>query len=459
MSISNFINRLLGRAPEVRSAALWDAAGGGNRLANWRAFPKAPNAWLDNPITVRARSEGEFRNNPWARRVVDSTLAAVVGSTGLNPQFKDRNAAALWTDWADHCDAAARLDWVQTQSLILQTVMVSGECFVQFVINPDAAVPLSLQVLGPEFLDTSRVDGNTFAGIRYDGTERVGYWLFERHPALAPATIQSVFVPATECVHVFRPIASGAERGIPWLAPVLLALRELQEYSEAALVRAKVASLYSGFVQTADGSNPLNGTNSVPTLEPGSMVRLQPGEIVEFSEPPDVGPTFDPFIRAQLRKIAAGSNVPYEILSGDLSAVTFASGRHGLLEWRRHIEAVQYALLVPQLCAPVLSRWMRMAVSLGALPTRAKARWIGPQIALLDEKAETAATIMKIRAGLTSRAESVSANGWSIDEIDAEIAADNARADRLGLVLDSDPRKTTTQGQEQASANEPQTTN
>jgi capsid protein len=149
--------------------------------------------------------------------------------------------------------------------------------------------------------------------------------------------------------------------------------------------------------------------------------------------------------------------VPYEILSGDLSAVTFASGRHGLLEWRRHIEAIQHALMVPQFCAPVLARWMQMATALGVIPAPAKARWIGPQVGMLDENAETTATIKKIRAGLTSRAEAVSATGWNIEDIDAELAADNARADRLGLVLDSDPRRVAQQGQIQAASDGAQT--
>ena len=55
----------------------------------------------------------------------------------------------------------------------------------------------------------------------------------------------------------------------------------------------------------------------------------------------------------------------------------------------------------------------------------------------------------KIRAGLTSRAEAVAKTGWRVEDIDAEIAADNARADQLGLVLDSDPRKVTLQGNAQ----------
>jgi capsid protein len=39
-----------------------------------------------------------------------------------------------------------------------------------------------------------------------------------------------------------------------------------------------------------------------------------------------------------------------------------------------------------------------------------------------------------------SRSEAISANGYDAEDVDREIAADNARADDLGLVFDSDPR-------------------
>ena len=47
---------------------------------------------------------------------------------------------------------------------------------------------------------------------------------------------------------------------------------------------------------------------------------------------------------------------------------------------------------------------------------------------------------LAIRAGLTSRSEAISAYGYDAEDVDREIAADNARADALGLVFDSDPR-------------------
>ncbi len=427
----------------------WDADGCGNRLANWNAPTSRINQFWTNPINLQARAEDEERNNPLARRAVNSLCAAAIGAAGINPQFKNKQVKAVWDKWTDVCDAEGRLDWIQTQEQALRTVAISGEVYVRYVYTTGG---LKLLILPPVFLDRTRVDGETQEGITYNGLTRTGYWLFERHPSFVMTPLKSVFVPADQVLHIFRPHAPGAQRGVTWFAPVLLDLYEMKQYLEAALVKAKVSALFAGFVRTADGSNPLAAANtSVPTLEPGSMGRLQPGEEVEFTTPPDAGPTFDPFVRTYLRRIAAGLNIPYEILTGDLSAITFASGRHGLLEWRRHIESIQHNLMVAQFCKPVFERWQRLALAFGEISQPVQPRWIGPTIAMLDERADTAATVAKIRAGLTSRSESVACTGWNIEDIDAEIAADNARADGLKLVLDSDPRKTTMQGMEQQS--------
>jgi len=50
------------------------------------------------------------------------------------------------------------------------------------------------------------------------------------------------------------------------------------------------------------------------------------------------------------------------------------------------------------------------------------------------------AMLTAIRAGLLSRSQAISAFGYDAEDIDREIAADNQRADALGLVFDSDPR-------------------
>lgn len=456
MNIRGLFNRLLRRADEVRpSWPLWDAAGGGNRLANWAAPSTAFASTIPAPM-VRDRARDAYRNNPWARRAVDSLAVGVVGA-GIKPQARGdgglkRRVQAEWLKWTDEADAAGRYDLYGLQQAALRTMLIDGEAIVRMVLAPGRRVPLQLQLLPGEYLDSSRVDGQTLNGIEYDaGGRRVAYWLFRKHPAGAP-DMESVRVPAEQVIHLYVPIQPGVERGVSWLAPALVPLRELQEFVEAALVRQKIASLFCGYVQTADGSNPLGQMNAVPTLEPGSMVRLQPGEAVEFSEPPDVGQTYDSFVRQQLRAIASALNLPYEILSGDVSQVTFASGRHALLEYRRQVESIQHHVVVHQLCRPVWDAWVRLAGAAGVLPEGdySGVRWIAPQVSMLDQRMEVQSVVQQIRAGLLSRSEAVSMAGWDAEQIDEEIAADNVRADRLGNVYDSDPRRTTLQGQEQS---------
>ena len=61
-------------------------------------------------------------------------------------------------------------------------------------------------------------------------------------------------------------------------------------------------------------------------------------------------------------------------------------------------------------------------------------------MARVDPLKEADAMKAAIRSGLMSRSEAISANGYDAEDVDREIAADNARADDLGLVFDSDPR-------------------
>jgi lambda family phage portal protein len=267
---------------------------------------------------------------------------------------------------------------------------------------------------------------------------------------MAPNMV-SVRVPADQIIHLYAPIQPGMERGVSWLTPALVPLRELQEFVEASLVKQKIAALFCGYIRTADGSNPLM-KDGIPSLEPGSLTRLQGSEEVEFSDPPDAG-DFEQFVRSQLRAIASALNVPYELLTGDCSQVTFASGRHALLEYQRQLESIQHHQIVFQLCRPIWNAWTRIAVAAGVLPEGdySDVRWIAPSLEMLDSGAEVRALIQRNRAGYISRSEIIARGGWDAEAIDAEIQEDNARADKLGLVLDSDPRRITQQGQEQTS--------
>lgn len=105
--------------------------------------------------------------------------------------------------------------------------------------------------------------------------------------------------------------------------------------------------------------------------------------------------------------------------------------------------------VIHQLCRPIWRAWMDQAVLEGSLTlpgySRRRreyqaAKWIPQGWQWVDPQKEFNAMKLAIRAGLTSRSEAISAYGYDAEDVDREIATDNARADALGLVFDSDPR-------------------
>ena len=200
--------------------------------------------------------------------------------------------------------------------------------------------------------------------------------------ALAP-----IRMDAGDILQVFEPLAPGQVRGLPWLAPVLLRLHELDQYEGAQLVRQKVSALFAGFLIDPDGnaSSAFAGdtANGVMTsgLEPGTLKVLPPGYDIKFSDPAETGDNYEPFIDQQLRSIAAGLGITFEQLTGDMTGVNCSSARVALIEFRRRVEALQQQVIVHQFCRPVWDRFIGMAVLSGALPEtaiRAPVRWVPP---------------------------------------------------------------------------------
>ena len=61
-------------------------------------------------------------------------------------------------------------------------------------------------------------------------------------------------IPAESVLHVYKKDRPGQVRGVTWLAPVILKLRDLDEYEDAELVRKKIEACFAAFVISPDGS-------------------------------------------------------------------------------------------------------------------------------------------------------------------------------------------------------------
>ena len=460
------------KRPKSKASA-WDAAGSGKRLTYPQPENSAINSLLGNHLeTLRSRARDMVRKNPYAFNIIETLVSNAVG-TGIKPQSKAQNAEfrkavqALWLRWSDEADSHGVNDFYGLQASICRSMIEGGECFVRFrVRRPEdgLSVPLQLQVLESEHLDTSAdrllSNGNAVrSGIEFNKLgQREAYYLFREHPGekTLVSAGESVRIPASEVLHIYKPLRPGQIRGEPWLSRVLLKLYELDQYDDAELVRKKTAAMFAGFITRLDPEANMMGEGAaneqgmaLAGLEPGTMQLLEPGEDVKFSNPSDVGANYEAFMRQQLRAIAVGMGITYEQLTGDLTNVNYSSIRAGLIEFRRRCATLQHHVMVFQFCRPVWNRWIELALLSGALPSQDKdtsikdVKWIPQGFDWVDPLKDQQAQQMAVRNGFKSRAEVVSELGYDTEEIDQEIAADNARADQAGLILDSDPRHTT----------------
>ncbi|HEV8642156.1 MAG TPA: phage portal protein [Methylomirabilota bacterium] len=467
-------------APPIKNqAAMYPAATQGRRARGWFSSTLGPNdSTLPSLSLLRARSRAGVRTDGYARTAVDRLVSNLIG-TGIEPQslapdqnFQER-VEQLWLDWTDEADADGRLDLYGLQALAVRGWLEGGEMFVRLrprLAKDGLAVPLQLQLLEPELCpenySTVGSLGNVIrAGIEFDPLgRRAAYWFYRRRPSdfTDIPSSELVPVPADSVIHLYDPLRAGQIRGVPQLTQALLKLYDLDQYDDATLVRQKLANLFVGFLKrggpTPDAEvDPLTGQaierddagHGLIGLEPGLFQELNPGEEVDFSEPPDAAGYAD-FMRAQLMGAAVAADVPYEVLTGDLRAVNDRTVRVILNEFRRRVEQRQHHIVAFALNRPVWTAFVNAAVISGALAVPAafhddprpwlRVEWVPPAWPYLHPVQDVEAERAMVLAGFKSRSQVVRERGWRARQVEREIADDNARADALGFRLHSDSR-------------------
>jgi len=329
------LSRIRARAIALTLTRHYEAATAGRRTENWsRRFTDANAAAGVALGTLRAHARDLVRNNSWARNGLRVITRNVVGwGISAKPEYDDAKLVSDWKRWSGttECDAAGRLTFAGLQKLVTRCVAESGEVLVRRRwrrTEDGLAIPLQLQVLEPDFLDTSKhgikgpAGGPIVHGVEFDQVgRRIAYWLFEDHPgsiqALNPVSRR---LPASELLHVFDLERAGQERGVSWFAAAIVKLKDFDEFDDATLMRQKIAACFAAFVTDVDGAGAPLGEKSetnplVETLEPGLVSNLPPGKSISFANPPLT--TDDGFSIRTLRSIAASLGVTYEDLTGD----------------------------------------------------------------------------------------------------------------------------------------------
>lgn len=472
------MRQLAAAARRTDARLAYDSAQSGRSVYGWAPGRTSANTEIRSSLQfLRNKARDLSRNEPYVSRAVELWADNVVG-TGITPRCtapgaRGERAQKLWDVWQRQCSVGDDQDFYGLQRLAWRAAWQDGEVLLrQRARRPTdgLAVPLQIEVLEADYLDEMRdgiasdTGGIVRMGVEYNAlTQRTGYWIMQGHPGdyiWAPGQPPtSVLVSASLISHCALTDRPGQVRGVTQLAPVLNALKELDDYNRSERMRQRSQAATVGVVIPADDASYDPATTDAigDTADSGGMITdaqgrplddIQPGEWhvarmgkdVKFLSPvPNTG--YDAYVKLELHRIASALEIPYELLASDLSQVNYSSIRAGLLAFKQRVQIFQRRYLIPFICQWTWDRFIAFAVASGALPPgEYPVQWILPHTEELDRDTAIRADMAGIRAGLTSRKAVAEKYGLDIEQVDREIAADQARADRLGIASDADAR-------------------
>ncbi len=417
----------------------------------WRPWPgSADEDTIPDLEALRTRSRDAVRNVMVAAGAVSTMTTNVVGpGLALKPRPDrealelDEEAAAEWArtvarEWALWCASA---DWYgrgafdDLQALAFRSVLESGDVLVvrRFEERPGDVYGLRLALVEADHVSNPdhRADTDRLrAGVQLSAAGvPEGYYVADVHPGdrLATRAARWSFVPRVGpdglplALHLYQALRPNQARGVPYLAPVVEALKQLSDYTDAEVSAAVNSAMIFAAVTTnmpedaaAIVSNPDGGAadpidTSDYVLESGSVVGLRPGEKLDMTTPGRPNSEFEPFTLAFLRFVGVSLDLPFELLVKHFTASYSASRAALEMGWQAF--RVRRAWLARALCAPVYRWFLTEAVARGRVeapgflddPARRAAwlgaDWIGPARVQLDPLKEANADRIDVAEG------------------------------------------------------------
>jgi lambda family phage portal protein len=397
-----------------------------NAAAHWPDDPRmqTPNRdILASAQVVGQRVAGLAKNDPIVASAVETLMSMIVGS-GIRINTSDELVDEEFNSL--RLDPSRLLSSSAMQEAVIRSWLVYGEA-VALLAAIDGEI--AVQLLHPEQLDRTknedRGEGQRIvAGVELDAYDRrVAYWLLPQAPDDAfMRSTQSQRFPADDVLHVFDRHFPGQVRGISPLTPILPTINTASVAVEAGLKKLQVSALLTAFLTTPDGGDVFGG-NQTPSLEPGAMIRLNPGEDIKSVEGGEAG-DLPAFLKLTYHQCAAAIGCTYEDLTGDLSGVNYSSYRAGALTARRKAEARRKSLLIEGFLTPVANRWRAIEQLKGRRMPAGALKWIEPTWPEIDREKEARADIALVEARLKSRREVIEGRGRDFAAVNSEIEAD-----------------------------------
>lgn len=494
----------------ITNAGYGSSAGSSSKTSTKGWLASSGNTRLDIDLSaplVRQRSRDLFMSSGIARAAISRLQTNVIG-TGLRlrslPDAEvlgiDREAASVWARdverrwslWADSrdCDALGLNTFDELQQIAFISWLLSGDVIALLPLRP---LPWTTSDLRVQLVEADRIstpekltqNEQYHDGVEVDADGRVvAYHICNRYPV--------GLTYGTQTREWKRVVARGAEsgrynvlhlmcaerpdqyRGVPILAPVMLAVKQIARYADAELMAAVVASMYTVFIKSQTPATPLGemfideqyvaadeeegieehespqDTNNELGLGSGAVLALNPDEDISIANPGRPNATFNSFVKAISREIGAAINVPSELLLLEFTS-SYSASRAALLEfwkagrmWRKWMavdftqpiyrEYLTEEVLAKRIVAPGFLDNPLLAAAW------ARAEWNGPAAGQIDPLKEVQAAAMRVSEGFSTRTrETAEITGGDYEANIDSLADEQKRATEAGVTVGTAP--------------------
>lgn len=422
-----------------------------------------PNARRALSAIERSKIRTLFRVNPFAKKMKANLLNNLVGYGITATPKGSKRLQNDWQAWIASADYDGVQDLYGLQEMAVWSMLRDGEAFaVRRIIAGAAVNPLRIQLLSVDQLDYTVLGANIRDGVEYgtDGRPVAYHFKGALDVMFGAGSSKAERIDAVDVIHLFRREEPGQWRGWSHFEAVLEPLEDADDYIESEGVRKKLESCFVAFVSrdlNADQDqrglgDPGSGGEAIdvgavdgpPRAEgfyPGMINYLDQGETVSFGEPKAAG-GFDDYLKWAARRGAAGAEVTYEGLTGDLSNVNFSSYRAGANEFETGCGRLQWLTIIPQFCERIVAWWKEAGYATGRISDRdrkAEFKHTPPRVKTIDRAGDAKAALLEMLAGLESRRNLIAERGNDHDNLMDEIAEDKKANTERGIAFQGDP--------------------
>lgn len=370
---------------------------------------------------------------------------------------------AHFRSWADttECDAALTLNLLGLTTQALTSGMTTGDAVALplwrprpgMIWNTRLSLIASARLATPPGLAGME---RMREGIEFDTDGApVAYHFQKAHPGDAPYLTGSEAMDLTRwervpaftewgrrrVVHLHDKEQTGQSRGKPILAAVMREFHMAGKYSQNELQASMANSLVAAFLESnmdQHSSEELFGdapreawetsmeqAQSIRKLEGAAIIPLPAGAKVSPFTPGRPNVAFEAFMLAVLRNIAAGLNIPYELLVKDFSKTNYSSARAALLEAWRYFHG-RRRWLTDYWLRPIYELWLEEAVNGGVIEAPGfyekryaytRCRFIFGGRGYVDPVKEAEAAQMRMETGLSTMEDECAEQGKDYEEV------------------------------------------